>query len=65
MERNKKASFLFEKETKDTVKIQKRILKNTYFRRAPPGRLGSIFIRFPAMSRLFKDLRASSAALIS
>lgn len=36
-----------------------------HLRRAPPGRLGSSFIRFPAISLLFNDLRAASAALTS
>ena len=39
--------------------------KNTHFRRAPPGRLGSSFMRLPAMSLLFNDLSAASAALTS
>jgi hypothetical protein len=37
----------------------------THLRRAPPGRLGSSLIRFPAMSLLFKARRAASAALTS
>lgn len=41
------------------------IYENIHLRRAPPGRLGSSFMRFPAMSDLFKDLRAASAALTS
>lgn len=38
---------------------------NTDLRRAPPGRLGSNFTRFPAMSLLFNERRADSAALTS
>jgi len=38
---------------------------STYFRRAPPGRLGSTFIRLPAISLLFKALSAASEALTS
>ena len=37
----------------------------THFLRAPPGRLGSSFMRLPAMSLLFNDLSAASAALTS
>uniref|UniRef100_A0A0A9DJZ9 Uncharacterized protein n=1 Tax=Arundo donax TaxID=35708 RepID=A0A0A9DJZ9_ARUDO len=37
----------------------------TKLRRAPPGRLGSNFTRVPAISLLFNDLRAASAALTS
>jgi hypothetical protein len=37
----------------------------THLRRAPPGRLGSSLMRLPAMSHLFNDLSAASAALTS
>lgn len=45
--------------------IKKKLKWITHFRRAPPGRLGSSFMRLPAMSLLCKDLRAASAALTS
>lgn len=44
---------------------KKKLFQRKHLRRAPPGRLGSNLIRFPAISHPFKDIRAASAALIS
>lgn len=39
--------------------------KDTNLLRAPPGRLGSTLIRFPAISHLFNAFNAASAARTS
>lgn len=51
--------------TKLKSQIGSKKLDSPYFLRAPPGRLGSSFMRFPAMSLLFNALKAASAALTS